>query len=470
MISKEGLRAPEVGAAVSNRKGKGSIMTSVAQVSSNRKNARKSTGPNTEQGKARSSQNARKHGLYAQPPVVPGEEASAYREWLDEWQAHYQAAGPAASILIEQAAQASWRLRRCAKVEAANVSKKVRHAAAKFAREEQARAESLGKRLLATSVAHLRLQTPPLDMTDPANPSALQRELASFAEGADWLISRWKRLRATLEAAGKWDDYDRLTAVALLGKYAEDALDDPELTSLFVACHATVQPIRDVWGDFAHARAVGHGKPLAHERVDVLSGSSLTDPEAARGFLRRLATRELEQLAELKSNHLDSLAALDRDEAADRALVDDSKAGTALRRYESACAGEFHRALRDLNKLPAGNEPSAELYEDIEFTSNPQAPIPDDSPAPEVAGAECPGLPSVECRSVASSTPATREAENEPSAQPIAKSSVAPVQPMPRTRMVESLVGGVDTDLPCTIGSSLRLDGHSRGHLTTPLR
>ncbi len=350
-------------------------MTTDAQVVSNRKNARKSTGPKTEEGKSRSSQNARKHGLYAQPPVVPGEEASAYREWLDEWNEHYQATGPAAAVLIEQAAQAAWRLRRCVRVEAANVSKKVRHAAARFAREEQARAESLGKRLLATSVAHLRLQTPPLDMTDPANPSALQRELASFAEGADWLISRWRRLRETLEADGKWEDYDRLQAVALLGKYAEDALDDPELTSLFVACHATVQPLRDVWGDFAHARAVGHGKPLAHERVDALLSSLLTDPEAARAFLRRLVKRELEHLAALKSNHLDSLAALDRDEAADRALVDDSRSGASLRRYESACTSALHRALRDLHKLPARNEPSAEPPAPIELVSEPQEPL-----------------------------------------------------------------------------------------------
>jgi hypothetical protein len=420
-------------------------MTSGAQMVSNRKNARKSTGPKTEEGKARSSQNARKHGLYAQPPVVPGEEASAYRDWLDEWHSHYQAAGPAAAVLIEQAAQAGWRLRRCARIEAANVSKRVRHAAARFARDEQARAESLGKRLLATSVAHLRLHTPPLDMTDPANPSALHRELASFSEGADWLISRWRRLRETLDTNGKWEDYDRLQAVALLGKYAEDALDDPELTSLFVACHTTVQPIRDVWGDFAHARAVGHGKPLAHERVDALLSSPLTDPEAARGFLRRLAARELEQLAELKASHLDSLAALDRDEAADRALVDNSKAGTALRRYESACASEFHRALRDLHKLPTENEPSAESTTLIDVMAEPQVQFTDDSSTPGVAGAECPGPPCVARPDIASSAPANPEPEtvttiptgNEPSAQPIGRSSVAEVLPHLCRRKVE---------------------------------
>ena len=51
-------------------------MASPAQLAANRRNAQKSTGPRTAEGKKRASLNALKHGMTAKTVVLPHESAS----------------------------------------------------------------------------------------------------------------------------------------------------------------------------------------------------------------------------------------------------------------------------------------------------------------------------------------------------------------------------------------------------------
>jgi hypothetical protein len=53
-------------------------MTTEKQNEANRINAQKSTGPRTDEGKQRSSQNALKHGLLAKRSVIPGEDPAEF--------------------------------------------------------------------------------------------------------------------------------------------------------------------------------------------------------------------------------------------------------------------------------------------------------------------------------------------------------------------------------------------------------
>ena len=94
-------------------------MSSRAQRRANKQNAQHSTGPRTNQGKQRSSQNALKHGLRSKHPVIPGEDPAEYQRKLDQLRADLRPHNALEEDLVEQIADASWRLKRLARMEAA---------------------------------------------------------------------------------------------------------------------------------------------------------------------------------------------------------------------------------------------------------------------------------------------------------------------------------------------------------------
>jgi len=83
----------------------------------NRANSRYSTGPRTEAGKQRSSQNALRHGLTAQSVVVPAAEQAAYQELCTKFFDEYQPATATEAALVQLLADTSWRLNRILQLE-----------------------------------------------------------------------------------------------------------------------------------------------------------------------------------------------------------------------------------------------------------------------------------------------------------------------------------------------------------------
>jgi len=94
-------------------------MTNGNKVKSNRENAENSTGPRTKAGKARSSQNARKHGLYATQVVTPGEDPELFEAFREDLHANLKPVGPLEEQLVELITARLWRLRRVPEIEAA---------------------------------------------------------------------------------------------------------------------------------------------------------------------------------------------------------------------------------------------------------------------------------------------------------------------------------------------------------------
>jgi len=105
-------------------------MSTRAQRRANKRNAQQSTGPQTDAGKQRSSHNALKHGLLAKHPVIPGEDPVEYQHKLDRLRADIRPLNSLEDDLVEQIADASWRLKRIARIQAAVEREHIADAAA----------------------------------------------------------------------------------------------------------------------------------------------------------------------------------------------------------------------------------------------------------------------------------------------------------------------------------------------------
>jgi len=92
-------------------------MSTKAQINANRQNAQKSTGPQTDEGKAVVSQNAVKHGLFAAEAVISGEDPDLYEDFHEKFFADLAPVGMAESVLAERVISLSWRLRRAVRMQ-----------------------------------------------------------------------------------------------------------------------------------------------------------------------------------------------------------------------------------------------------------------------------------------------------------------------------------------------------------------
>ena len=92
-------------------------MTSFRQIEANRRNARKSTGPITREGKQRSRCNAVRHGLTAETVIGALEDAEDYEAFEATIIADYDAQSAVERELVLRLASLLWRLRRATTME-----------------------------------------------------------------------------------------------------------------------------------------------------------------------------------------------------------------------------------------------------------------------------------------------------------------------------------------------------------------
>ncbi len=83
------------------------------QADSNRRNAQKSTGPRTPEGKAASSRNGLTHGLSGDKHfILEGEDPEAFLRLLQDLHDHLRPVGDSEEMVVQRIAAAQWRLDR----------------------------------------------------------------------------------------------------------------------------------------------------------------------------------------------------------------------------------------------------------------------------------------------------------------------------------------------------------------------
>jgi len=287
---------------------------SPAQLESNRKNAQKSTGPRTAEGKARSRQNSLKHGLTGQGIVLPSEDVEKIDNLFDTLKIEMAPNGELARRLVQRTAFLFVRLDRSAEHESKSTAFRMRHAIEQF---DDARLADVEKML--GWIAH--------------EPATHARRLRNSPEGIDLLIKRLEGLRQDLSGQDYvyWDWQHGEHFHHLVGKRP---LELPVSRALVLS--------NAVLGDF--------------KQLGPNDGPDLNPTERrcwAVGEMLQLIEAEIESLKTLRASLPLETLELDRSEAPARAMFDTSKEGILARKYEAATERALFRTLKEFRQVQA---------------------------------------------------------------------------------------------------------------------
>ena len=298
-------------------------MSTERQIRANRLNAKKSTGPQTLEGKATSSKNAVKHGLLSSEPVLLGVER------VEDWNAHrsgifesLKPVGYLQEVLTDSVALFLWRLRRIpryetgvaeARIAAAKMEVATRHendwppidlaadrimidmadlairtlenisrmpAEGKVDTRDAVCAHSAISRVLPETLQGIRVEGVPDNDMDYENFDnwtwgLLQRCLLVFADAArmdpetlrkEAILEEWKRRRDHEESERAAKEKQRLLELEVALEVQERMLLEPSVLAKVARYEATLE--RGFFGALTSSKGYRGSKP--REQADVL--------------------------------------------------------------------------------------------------------------------------------------------------------------------------------------------------------
>ena len=220
--------------------------TSAAKAAANQRNAQKSTGPRTAEGKEKAKFNALKHGQTARSLLLPGEDPAALnalrRELLDDLQPH----NSLEATLIVQIADDKWITDRSEQSADKRLAQRLRHEPLEQAKSEKDEALELGENLFwnlarplpfdASSMS-LSLGEPPVGdvAVHPIHAARVRLRLEQTVAGCDWLLDRWYALHDHLHVQNAWLASDAFKMVRLMGKHAIDMDEDFDVARMLMS-------------------------------------------------------------------------------------------------------------------------------------------------------------------------------------------------------------------------------------------
>jgi hypothetical protein len=279
------------------------MATSPERIEACRTASLSATGPRSTVGKEISRRNSTTHGLSGSGRIVPEADLAEVDRRATAHVRDLDVKTETGRDLARQMAVMSVRMDRCAGHESMAIAHQCRHA---IDRHDDARQDEADRLFLALG----------------EDPRVTLRKLKRMPEGIDRLVAAWRGLRVELARdRPRWAAWHRETAEHLTGN-RPDQNPYTEIGDLS-------ETIIDSLGQDGQAEATARAAMIG--RID----AEIATLEAHR------ATLDLDMLE------------LDRQEAPDRALFEDSKAASLARRYEAEASRRYFKLLAQLKAVEA---------------------------------------------------------------------------------------------------------------------
>jgi len=343
------------------------MVVSPAKLEANRRNAQKSTGPRTEEGKERAKFNALTHGMRAESLVLPDEDERVLEDRKAAWTASLLPRDDVEQRAVDDAVIYSWLQDRARRAQAARLTVNLVNHGLDQAQAAEEAVLDLGRRLFTDRLGPLTFyptacpykemdpsRRPSTSLAspgdDPDQPAMLVLRLQSTLCGCEWLLREWAGLKLILDSGQPWLSSDKLKAVRLLGRQPFDAIDDRDVALVFLASFVLKgDKGRWYWEIATEMNENDTNRFRQNAAARALESLTPEDATKAREALLGIIERATERLTSKAEAHRER-ARIEAARARDLLGFDESPAGESLRRHELATGRAMARSLDSLRK------------------------------------------------------------------------------------------------------------------------